>query len=197
MFHNHTGEHSFRYSYPLIQYKRLGRKAAIVCVEDGVDVIGQFLSEVNGMLILGNREATCNLSKVSPTKILVQTWNNSFRYQLSHWLPLNPKNYARYQMTNGLTERIELLERILTANLLSMLKGLGIFLESELIVKITWISDSYLLYNKGVGMTAFDAEFTSNLSIPNNLGIGKNASIGYGVIHQIKSDKQEESQNAQ
>ena len=41
-FHNHLEGDKFRYAYPLIQYKRLGGKAAIVCVEDGVDIIGQF-----------------------------------------------------------------------------------------------------------------------------------------------------------
>ena len=36
---------------------------------------------------------------------------------------------------------------------------------------------------------AFNADFKCNLSIPNNLGIGKNASIGYGIVHQVKKDK--------
>ena len=33
-------------------------------------------------------------------------------------------------------------------------------------------------------MMAFNADFTCNLSIPNNVGIGKNASIGFGVVRQ-------------
>ncbi len=33
-FHNHT-EDGFRYSYPLVQYKRIRQKAAIVCIKDG------------------------------------------------------------------------------------------------------------------------------------------------------------------
>ena len=41
LYHNHISDHSFRYSYPLVQYKCLHGKAAIVCVEDGVDLIGQ------------------------------------------------------------------------------------------------------------------------------------------------------------
>ncbi len=85
-------------------------------------------------------------------------------------------------------EKISLLENILKGNLLSMLKGLNIHLEHELIVKITNISDSYILYNKGVGMTAFNADFKCNLTIPNNVGVGKNASIGYGIVHLEKKD---------
>ena len=79
-----------------------------------------------------------------------------------------------------------------------MLKGLDIHLEKELLVKITQLSDPYLIYNKGVGMMAFNADFISNLSIPNNLGVGKNASIGCGVVHQEKKvikDKENNDNN--
>lgn len=188
LYHNHTSDDTFRYSYPLIQYKCLGKKAAIVCIEEGADIIGQFLSENTGILHLGERVVKCDIGKVAPTKILVQVWKTSFTYHINRWLPLNTKNYRIYQETEGMIDRIALLENILKANLLSMLKGLDIYLEDEINVKITDLSNSYIIYNKGVAMMAFNADFTCNLSIPNNLGIGKNASIGYGVIHQEKKD---------
>lgn len=182
LFHNHVGEDQLRYSYPLIQYKRIGGKAAIVCVEEGADMIGQFLAESNGALRIGNREKEWKLMRVLPARLHVQTWQNSFDYHISRWLPLNAKNYQLFQNIEGLVERISFLENILKANILSMLKGLGIHLEQELIVRITKLSDPYILYNKGVGLTAFNADFISNLTIPNNVGIGKNASIGFGVV---------------
>ncbi|MBQ1723026.1 MAG: hypothetical protein II034_04455, partial [Muribaculaceae bacterium] len=37
LFHNHIGDDEFRYRYPLVQYKRLGGKAAIVAVAQGAD----------------------------------------------------------------------------------------------------------------------------------------------------------------
>ena len=88
-----------------------------------------------------------------------------------------------------MVERVSFLENILKANLLSMLKGLNIHLEKELILKITEIGDSYLIHNKGIKMMAFNADFKCNLSIPNNIGIGKNASIGCGIVHQLRKDK--------
>lgn len=187
-FHNHLDDDKFRYSYPLIQYKRLGGKAAIVCVEDGVDIIGQFLTEADGRLTIGERQIICNTGKIQPARILVQTWEEMFNYHISRWLPLNSKNYQLYQTLEGVVEKISFLENILKANLLSMLKGLDIHLEKELILKITDIGDSYLIYNKGVRMMAFNADFKCNLSIPNNIGIGKNASIGCGTVHQLRKD---------
>lgn len=184
-FHNHLDDDKFRYAYPLIQYKRLGGKAAIVCVEEGVDIIGQFLTEVNGTLNIGERQITCHTDKIQPARILVQTWEEMFNYHISRWLPLNSQNYQRYKDIEGVVERVSFLENILKANLLSMLKGLNIHLEKELILKITEIGDSYLIHNKGIKMMAFNADFKCNLSIPNNLGIGKNASIGCGIMSLI------------
>lgn len=188
-FHNHLDDDKFRYAYPLIQYKRLGGKAAIVCVEEGVDIIGQFLTEVNGTLNIGERQITCHTDMIQPARILVQTWEEMFNYHISRWLPLNSQNFQRYKDIEGVVEKVSFLENILKANLLSMLKGLDIHLEKELILKITEISDSYLIHHKGVKMMAFNADFKCNLSIPNNIGIGKNASIGCGIVHQLRKDK--------
>ena len=188
-FHNHLDDEKFRYAYPLIQYKRLGGKAAIVCIEEGVDIIGQFLTEVNSTLTIGDRQITCNTGRIQPSRILVQTWQDMFSYHISRWLPLNSKNYQSYKDIEGVVEKVTFLENILKANLLSMLKGLNIHLEKELILKITEISDPYLMVNKGVKLMAFNADFKCNLSIPNNIGIGKNASIGCGIVHQVKIDK--------
>lgn len=193
LYHNHTGSDTFRYSYPLIQYKRLGGKAAIVCIEEGADVIGQFLSEATESIKIGEREAKCETDKIVPAKILMQTWNHPFSYQIFRWLPLNKENYRKYQETEGIIEKVSLLEGILKGNLLSMLKGLDIYLDDELTLKITNLSEPYILHNKNVALMAFNADFNCNLSIPDNVGIGKNASIGYGVIHkQKKEDQQKE-----
>ena len=185
-FHNHLDNDKFRYSYPMIQYKRLGGKAAIVCVEEGADLIGQFLTETSDTLKIGDREIEWSTRRIQPARLLIQTWEDTFKYHISRWLPLNSKNYHLYQNTEGLVEKIALLENILKGNLLSMLKGLDIHLDQELIVRITQVSEPYILYNKGIGMTAYNADFNCNLTIPNNVGVGKNASIGYGIVHLEK-----------
>ena len=188
LFHNHITDDKLRYTYPLIQYKRLGKKAAIVCIEEGADLIGQLLTEANSNLKIGEKNVDWSTRRIQPARILIQTWDSTFNYHISHWLPLNSKNYIKFQNTEGLVEKVDLLENILKGNLLSMLKGLDIRLEKELIVKITQLSEPYLLYNKGIGMTAFNADFICNLTIPNNVGVGKNASIGFGIVHQEKKD---------
>lgn len=185
LYHNHTGEDGFRYSYPLIQYKRIKGKAAIVCVEEGAEKIGQFLSEEKHVYNLGNRETTMSVDCIQPRQMLIQVWQHEFRYRINRWLALNSENYKRYMATDSIVERVQLLERILKGNILSMCKGLNIMLDKEVVVKIGNMSEPYMVRNKETKLMAFDIEFASNVSLPNYIGLGKNASIGYGVVEEI------------
>lgn len=189
LFHNHKDEEGFRYSYPLIQYKRIGGKATIVCIGMGTECIGQFLAIQQTEAVLGDRRIQLDLESVRPQNVLMQTWQSTFDYRLQHWLPLNSENYRLYQETDSLTERIKILERILKGNLLSMCKGLGIYLEEELTVSITRQSDPRLVRVKGIRMMSFDVDFRSNLSLPNGVGVGKNVSLGYGTVFRNKITK--------
>lgn len=195
LFHNHVEDDGFRYSYPLIQYKRFRGKAAIVCVEEGVDSIGQFLVAQDSTFVLGDRTIKLEMQSVRPQNILVQTWQSDFFYQLQHWLPLNSKNLKVYQETESLTARIALLEGILRGNLLSMCKGLGIYLTEELKVSITRLSEPRLVKVKGIKALSFDVDFRSNLSIPDGVGIGKNASIGFGTVRNRTKENKKQDHN--
>ncbi len=190
LFHNHIDNNLFRYSYPLIQYKRIHQRASIVAIDKGVEIIGQFLQNNFHKLTIGRYEKEFNIYNIIPNRILIQLWKNEFDYRIRRWSPLNSKNYQKYKDARSLIDKIHLLEVILKGNLLSMCKGLDIHIVEELKVKITKVSEPFLVSNKDIKMMAFDIEFSSNLSIPNYIGIGKNASIGYGII-TMNNKKQE------
>lgn len=182
LFHNHLSEDAFRYGYPLIQYKRQSERACIVAIDDGVDIIGQFVASGTDTLQLGEREVSCKVAHIRPSRVLVQLWQSMFQYRLRKWMPFSAKNYQLFLSVDDEAERKSLLERILKGNLLAMLKGLGIWLEDELIVNIKFLSNPYLLRYKGVEMMAFNVDFESNLSIPVGIGIGRHVSVGFGNV---------------
>lgn len=182
LYHNHTGEETFRYSYPLIQYKRINGKAAITCVEEGADIIGQFLAETSEPLTLGNREATFEVEKVLPEKVDVCISETPIVYNLCHWLPLNAKNYSQYKDADSLVEKIHILERVLVGNILSFLKGVDIRLDDKLEIHITDILNQKLITYKKIKLMSFDIAFKANILLPSYIGIGKNASIGNGIL---------------
>lgn len=193
LFHNHQGG-GFRYSYPLIQYKRIGGKAAVVCLNEGVDIVGEILSKGITRLNIGERVIELETERVSTQRHLAQVWNSSFKYRITKWLPLNKANYETYKTLETVGDRVAFLEKILAANILSFLKGLGIWLDKEVVCRLLNLSEPYLVKNKGVRLMAFDIEFKANISLPDYVGIGKNASIGYGVLTRIREKENNKKQ---
>ena len=187
LYHNHTGEETFRYSYPLIQYKRLGGKAAIICVEEGMELVGEILSNVSGNLRIGENAAECLIEQVETKEVLVQTSEQLSTYHLHRWLPLNSKNYNDYQNAESYVEKIQILEHVLTGNILSFLKGIGIRLDEQMVVNITDIKKQQLISYKRIKLLALDVEFRTNIHLPSLIGLGKNASLGFGTITKIKN----------
>ena len=182
LYHNHIGDSSYRFAYPLIQYKRINGKAAITCIEEGADIIGQFLSETSDPLMIGRRETKIEVEKVIPEKVEIQISDSPQTYSLHQWLPLNSKNYEQYRNTESFIDKINILERVLIGNILSFLKGVGIHLEEHLDVHITDIIKQNIITYKGVKMMAFDIAFKANITLPSYIGIGKNASVGFGIL---------------
>lgn len=191
LFHNHVGE-GLRYSYPLIQYKRIGGKAAIVCVEAGTEAMGEFFASCNFDVMLRDRPLHLEAESVKANQIVVQVWNDLFDYQVRKWLPLNKENYVEYQQLEGIVERYQMLEKILTGNILSMAKGLGVRFDRQVEVKLTELGEPRGYVYKGVKMMAFDAAFKSNVTLPSYLGLGKGVSLGYGMV--VRKGKNENNE---
>ena len=185
LFHNHVGD-NFRYSYPLVQYKMVRKRAAIVCIKNGVEAIGEFFANADLNMSLGNREVRMTIDTVRPYSTIVQLWNDMFKYRVRNWLPLNSKNYSEFIKLDSLRDRVTFLERMLVGNLLSFAKGVGVLLEDELKCEIINLSEPRLVRNKNVKLMSFDIEFKTNMSLPEYVGIGKNASVGYGIVTQVK-----------
>lgn len=185
LFHNHD-EDKLRYSYPLIQYKRIHKKAAVMGIGKGIEVISQLLIARDFNYQIGNEQVEMRIEAVDAyDNEITLSEDASYRYRLQNWLPLNSSNYAQYQNSESLVERIQILERVLIGNILSFLKGIDIHLEEQLTVHITDIAGQRAVTYKKVKLMAFDIEFKANITLPQYIGIGKNASIGCGVLTKM------------
>lgn len=192
LFHNHADGDGFRYAYPLIQYKRIGGKAAITCIGEGTEAIGKFFSSCNFDVVLGNRNMTLEVESVRAHKTLVQVWDSVFTYHLRKWLPLNQENYRRYEALDSIVERYAFLERLLTGNILSFAKSMGVYFDKRVECKITSADEPRIVNYKGVKMMSFDVEFKSNVSLPDYIGLGKGVSLGFGTV--VSDDKNDKTQ---
>jgi hypothetical protein len=104
------------------------------------------------------------------------------RYTFSSpWLALNKENFKRFLGVDH-KEKDNLLKRILTGNILSMLKGLGIFIDYHLEITTIRHTTPFLTHAHGNTFWAFKPEFTTNLILPRHIGLGKSVSKGFGTV---------------
>lgn len=191
LFHNHVGD-NFRYAYPLIQYKRIGGKAAIVCVGEGTEAIADFFNNTDFNLSLGEREIKLKVEIIKAENTLIQAWReDSFTYSIRKYLPLNQQNYKTYTQTESLIERTKMIERCLVGNILSFAKNVGIFFEDNITARIINTSNECFYNFKNINLLGIDVWFKSNVSLPEYIGLGKNASLGFGMLTRDKESYKE------
>ena len=186
LLHNHVGDDGYRYAYPKIQYKIIDERAALVCVEEGIDAVVPNIMRLIRSFQIGNRELPMTIQGIESEEMDMDICEPT-EYKITRWLPLNGENYATYKSTESLRERIILLERILKGNILSMAKGIDMHIDHDVTVDITELSQPYTTWHKQMKLMAFDISFTTNIALPNHIGLGKNASLGCGVVERRES----------
>ena len=179
-FHHH-GE-SQKYSYPMVQYKKIGDEVLIIGLGDYAKVLEQRIQDASWIAV---PSGTLRIKRmeVKRSKAVVEKKCCRYRF-LTPWIALNQGNYNKLRLLSK-EKQLPELERILTGNLLSFLKGLGIFIDFRL---ETHIEDWRETVAKAHGneFEAFYATFTSNLAIPELVGIGKSVSKGFGALGWVR-----------
>ncbi len=182
LFHNHTKD-GFRYRYPFIQYKRIKKKASIICIEQGVDDIYKLFNKPDWTLNLNGNKIELKIEHLRVNKFNLNAWDKYFEYRIFNWLALNPKNFKIYKSADSLTEKIQLLEKVLKANILSFAKSINWYLDKDIDVKITEIINEKSAKYKNLWHFATDIAFKTNVFLPQHIGLGKAASHGFGVVY--------------
>lgn len=99
----------------------------MMCIGEGADTVWEFFQSANFNIHLGERRIKLQLKD-----FLHQDYNIAvddkryYAYSITEWLPLNQDNYEQYIHLDDLGRQVAMLNRILTGNILSMCKGLGI-----------------------------------------------------------------------
>lgn len=179
LLHNHGSAGRDIYRYPLVQYKIIEGMPAIVAAEAGIKEIYPLILE-RETLLLGQQTFPCGTVVQDITWETVGELNTLRRYRFcTPWFALNQENYRKYDALDQEGKR-ELLERILTGNILSLAKGLGIVVERRLQVE-TNLRECLVPFKHEV-VTGFEGSFSVNFSIPGLLGLGKSVSRGFGAV---------------
>jgi len=180
-FHNHDGD-KLIYKYPIIQYKILNSTPTLIGIDEGSQLLNTISLNIHTLNLDTNIDVN---SKTIKTNIYdVGVSDDLYKYKISDWVALNDKNYKIYSSLTSDSDRKSMLKRILIGNVLSFFKSISYTELSNILVNIEnikpksiKIKDSYTI--------AFNAFFTTNMQLPNHIGLGRNTSKGFGVISKL------------
>ena len=177
-FHHHSEK---SYHYPLIQYKSINGNPSVLGLNEFAQIVYKKLSQLEYVVTPDDKLRISNIElKTLKHKLAL----GSFAYYfISPWIALNEVNYIKWKESER-TKRKEFLEKILLGNILSMLKGLEIFVDYRVITQILGFRTKIAVahHNKFLGMYA---HFTCNLGLPKYIGLGKSVSKGYGMLDHL------------
>lgn len=167
--------------YPLVQYKIIERCAALTGIQQGAEAVrllgelirntaAQTAGIVHNNCYIIEKSFECRMTRV--TKM----------YRMYHWLALNPDNEKRYRAMQKLSDRVLLLEEILTRQIKKMTDDCNWQLKKEVKVFLGQINHVERNHHKGKKYLAIDCTFGCNLLLPEEIGLGNGPAFGFGKI---------------
>lgn len=186
LLHNHEREGESVYRYPLVQYKVIRRHPVIVAIEEGISAVYPLVMEQQE-LTLGENAYPCGHMDIDLRTGVLGATAEPRRYRFcAPWFALNQRNYQIYFEADA-ESREALLEQILTGNLLSLAKGMGVTVDRTLRVQARLRPQK--MYFKDENVIGFAGYFSVNFAIPPLLGLGKSVSRGFGAVIPVGSGK--------
>ena len=186
IFHNHQTDGKVKHRYPLVQYRRSRGNAAIFAINEGIEAVSGLLQQGEWSILWQNQPRTLRIEQMHMDSKAFGLTSERQHYRIQRWLALNDDNYPEYRQMQTFRERVALLDRTLSANLLALCGGLGWRIPRRFESDITQITRIQVTQAHDVEMMTFDVEFSTDLVLPDGLGIGKSSSRGYGVLRRMK-----------
>lgn len=190
--HNHEPPEREEDLYPVVQYKSIDGKAAILMLERGIDASSRLLMRTRWSIQLrGRNETTTNFATLSPRAF---NWDigpaeRFYTYRLRNWLPFNQKQFDKYRDIRRLKEIICLLEERLAYHLKAFACGMGCPEEQTLEAHI--LDSSFFRQGeikvKQKKFIAFNLDFETNFVLPPLVGLGAKTAFGFGVVETLKN----------
>lgn len=181
-FYNHDQNGEPIYRYPLIQYKVISGDPHLIGMEEGAELLNEIFLDVDHVELSG-KTIQFNEKYMTRDSINIGVDQDLIEYRFDTlWMALNQNNYKEYLLLNE-HEKRQRLKQILTGNVISFFKGVDYF-ESDTVLANLKVEKRETQF-KNQPMIAFKGRFTSNVSLPDFIGIGKSVARGFGAIRKV------------
>jgi hypothetical protein len=193
LLHNHFDDSDpttpkYRYAYPLVQYKVLKRVPTLVGLGEGADLLVQLFLKMQELKLDG--EVYPVLSKhIQHQKATIGLSDDlhTYRYE-TLWLGLNQKNFKAYTTADPMG-KTQILKNTGIANILTFVEAFGLRFKKNdptqrVMLKLSPTEPAITKF-KNVEFLGFGGSFTTNVLLPDDVGLGKQAARGFGTIRKI------------
>lgn len=185
LFHNHANgsAQEYHHRYPRVQYRSVRGKATLMALEEGIEALALLFQRSGDWHIRWEGiPQQFRLEQMHFDTYELGLLSEMREYRLLRWLALNEDNYQIWKKLNTFRERVELLDRVLAANLLSLCTGLGWKIPRRFEAYLTLVERIGTAQVHGVEVMTFDCRIVTDLILPVGLGMGKSSSLGFGVL---------------
>ncbi len=184
-FHNHE-DGGLRYGYPMVQYKVIDHHVCMVGIAEAAMPVMLLAGLFPQTLKIGKKDVEFHVEDCRLTPYVPEMEITPKLYHLRDYLALTDENFKKYHSMLALTDKINLLEQIITGNILSFLKGIGYHAEERIECAITQMRELPGKHYKNVKFDAFDLQFVSNMELPDGIALGKSGSVGFGTLSRCE-----------
>jgi Cas6b C-terminal domain/Cas6b N-terminal domain len=188
-FHNHDNETGgYHQRYPLIQYKLNPQgginRPMLLCLEHGVEEAQRFFSQPDWGLRIGEKDHEMRIARLNVEQHRLAVLEKAVPYRIHKWKAFNPENFDVFRPMVSIAEQCAFLERLLATHIIAFAGGVGWEVPERFQVRITDLIKREWVDQKGIKVLAFTLDFQCNVALPSFIGLGKGASIGYGVLRR-------------
>jgi hypothetical protein len=178
LLHQHNAD-KLIYRYPMVQYKMINRTPTVIGINEGAEVLKEIYDEYDKITLNGNDYEILERGVIYKKEAFGIS-EKLIKYEfITPWFALNQENYRKY-LSFDKEKKVELLNRNLIGNMLSMSKSLGYQVPEK--IKCYSELKSRPSSLKGNEIIAFKGSFITNFQIPEYLGLGKSVSRGFGTV---------------
>lgn len=193
-YHNHDNETGgYHQRYPLIQYKldtwRGHMRPMLLCLQHGVEEAHHFFSRPDWSLQIGAREHPLRIARLHVDQAPLGVTEQSRVYRIHKWKAFNPENYDVWRSLRGIAEQFAFLERLLATHVIAFAGGVGWEIPERFEVKIVDMLKTEWLSYKDLKVLAFTLDFEANVLLPEFVGLGKGAGVGFGVVRRQRNQE--------
>ena len=182
VLHNHYEDGRFRYRYPEIQYKVINKIPTLIGINEGADLLPKLFLKIKNIDING-QQYPVNTKNIECKQVETGFSDSLHEYQFTTlWMALNQQNYPVYQKLKTEKEKLAMLNNILVGHILSFFRNTGVELQptERLMVKVV-VQEKSTNFKENK-MMAFSGKFIVNALLPDEIGLGKSVSRGFGSI---------------